>query len=229
MSVRNYHYSPRNNPEEGSSQLFAAEAWNHAQTAILFGAFSQLKLVFIWREANDTCFFSKLVFCFARFSCCPVAGFQSKPYQGDKCVVHIRVTLHLPIFRPNQFTSGGHFCMYLSNHPSFPSCCVVCFCFLPYFISTTYSCTCLLSVTRLVMNEDSELPFSIRVQKMSTYTDNYKWQNHTSPKDREIPWHDNGCQATLEGTCQEKTWRAGTKIQENVLAHGKKIGPVDTQ
>ena len=28
---------------------------------------------------------------------------------------------------------------------------------------------------------------------------------------------------------QEKTRRAWTKIQENVLAHGKKIGPVDTQ
>ena len=33
----------------------------------------------------------------------------------------------------------------------------------------------------------------------------------------------------LEGTCQEKTRRAWTKIQENVLAHGKKIHPVDTQ
>ena len=38
-----------------------------------------------------------------------------------------------------------------------------------------------------------------------------------------------GCQTALEGTCQEKPRRAGTKIQENVLAHGKKIGPVDTQ
>jgi hypothetical protein len=38
-----------------------------------------------------------------------------------------------------------------------------------------------------------------------------------------------GCQAALEGTCQEKMQRAWTKIQENVMAHGKKIGPVDTQ
>jgi hypothetical protein len=64
---------------------------------------------------------------------------------------------------------------------------------------------------------------------MSTYTDNYKWQSHTSLKHSEIPWHDAGCQTALEGTCQEKTRRAGTKIKENVLAHGKKIGPVDTQ
>jgi hypothetical protein len=34
---------------------------------------------------------------------------------------------------------------------------------------------------------------------------------------------------TLEGTCQEKTLRTCTKRQENVLAHGKKTGPVDTQ
>jgi hypothetical protein len=32
-----------------------------------------------------------------------------------------------------------------------------------------------------------------------------------------------------EGTCQGKTRRAWTKVQENVLPHGKKIGPVDTQ
>ena len=51
----------------------------------------------------------------------------------------------------------------------------------------------------------------------------------TSPKHIEIPWQDAGCQATLEGTCQEKIQRARTKIQENVLAHGKKIGPVDAQ
>jgi hypothetical protein len=36
-------------------------------------------------------------------------------------------------------------------------------------------------------------------------------------------------QVALEGTCQEKTRKAWTKIKENVLAHGKKIGPVDTQ
>jgi len=41
--------------------------------------------------------------------------------------------------------------------------------------------------------------------------------------------HDAGCQVALEGTCQEKTRRASIKIKENVLAHGKKIGPVDTQ
>jgi len=28
-SVRNCHYSLRNNPEEHSSHPFAAEAWNH--------------------------------------------------------------------------------------------------------------------------------------------------------------------------------------------------------
>jgi len=28
---------------------------------------------------------------------------------------------------------------------------------------------------------------------------------------------------------KKKTRRAGTKIQENALAHGKEIGPVDTQ
>jgi hypothetical protein len=31
------------------------------------------------------------------------------------------------------------------------------------------------------------------------------------------------------GTCQENTRTAWTKVQENVLAHGKKIGPVYTQ
>jgi hypothetical protein len=40
---------------------------------------------------------------------------------------------------------------------------------------------------------------------------------------------DAGCPAALESTYQEKTGRAWTKIKENVLAHGKKIGPVDTQ
>jgi len=35
---------------------------------------------------------------------------------------------------------------------------------------------------------------------MSTYTDNYKWQNHTSLKHSEIPWHDAGCQTALEAT-----------------------------
>jgi len=64
---------------------------------------------------------------------------------------------------------------------------------------------------------------------MSTYTDNYKWQRHTSVNHSAIPWRDAGCQAALKGTCQEKTRRAWTKIQENVLAHGKKNGPVDTQ
>jgi hypothetical protein len=38
-----------------------------------------------------------------------------------------------------------------------------------------------------------------------------------------------GCHAALEGTCQEKTRRASTKIKEILLAHGKKIGPVDIQ
>ena len=67
------------------------------------------------------------------------------------CRSHKSDILHLPIFRPNQFTSDGHFSVYLSIHPSFPSCCVVCFCFLPYFISTTHSFTCLLSLNRLAM------------------------------------------------------------------------------
>jgi hypothetical protein len=51
----------------------------------------------------------------------------------------------------------------------------------------------------------------------------------TCLKHGEISWLDARYQAALEGTCQEKTPRAWTKIQENVLAHGKKIGPVDTQ
>ena len=41
-------------------------------------------------------------------------------------------------------------------------------------------------------------------QKMSTCTNNYKWQSHTSLKHSEISWHDTGCQAALEGTRQEK-------------------------
>ena len=45
----------------------------------------------------------------------------------------------------------------------------------------------------------------------------------------EIPCHDAGCQAALEDTCQEKTRTAWTKIQKNVLVHGKKIGLIDTQ
>jgi len=63
---------------------------------------------------------------------------------------------------------------------------------------------------------------------MSSYTDDYKRQSHTSLKHSEIPWLDAGCQAALEGTRQEKTRRDWAIIQENVLAHGK-IGPVDKQ
>ena len=37
------------------------------------------------------------------------------------------------------------------------------------------------------------------------------------------------CQAALRDTCQEKTPTAWTKIKGNVLAHRKKIGPVETQ
>ena len=40
---------------------------------------------------------------------------------------------------------------------------------------------------------------------------------------------DAGCQAALESTCQEKTRRAWPKIQENILAYEKQIGPVDKQ
>jgi len=40
------------------------------------------------------------------------------------------------------------------------------------------------------------------------YTGNYEWQNHTSLPHREVLWHDTGCQAALEGPCQEKTRRA---------------------
>ena len=54
-------------------------------------------------------------------------------------------------------------------------------------------------------------------------------KNYTLLKHSEIPWHDAVCQAALEGTCQEKKRAAWTKIQENVLAHGKKIGLVCTQ
>ena len=35
-----------------------------------------------------------------------------------------------------------------------------------------------------------------------------------SVRHSEIPWHGAGCQATLEGTCQEKIQRSWTKIQE---------------
>ena len=44
-----------------------------------------------------------------------------------------------------------------------------------------------------------------------------------------LPWHDAGCHAALEGTCQEKTRRSWTKIQANLLSQGKRLGPVDTQ
>jgi hypothetical protein len=44
-----------------------------------------------------------------------------------------------------------------------------------------------------------------------------------------LHWHDVGCQAALEGACQENMRIAWTKIKENVFAHGKKIDPVDTQ
>ena len=43
-----------------------------------------------------------------------------------------------------------------------------------------------------------------------------------------LPWHDAGCHAALEGTCQEKTRRSWTKIQENVFAHGKIADAVQT-
>ena len=64
--------------------------------------------------------------------------------------------------------------------------------------------------------------------KMSSYTDDYKWQIQTSLKHSEIPWRGAGCQAALEGTRQEKTRRPWATIQEKVLADVK-IGPVDTQ
>jgi hypothetical protein len=35
---------------------------------------------------------------------------------------------------------------------------------------------------------------------MSTYTGNYKWQNHNSLKQSEIPRQDAGCQVALEET-----------------------------
>ena len=54
-------------------------------------------------------------------------------------------------------------------------------------------------------------------------------KSYTSLKHSEIPWADAGCQAALEGTCQEKPRRSWTKIEESVLARGRKIGPVDTQ
>ena len=53
-------------------------------------------------------------------------------------------------------------------------------------------------------------------QKISTYSDNYEWQSCPSLKHNKVPWHVAGCQAALEGTCQEKTRRAWTKIQGNV-------------
>jgi len=49
---------------------------------------------------------------------------------------------------------------------------------------------------------------------MSTYTENYRLQSHTFLKYSEIPWHDAGCQVALEGTCQEKTRSAWTKIKK---------------
>jgi hypothetical protein len=66
-------------------------------------------------------------------------------------------------------------------------------------------------------------------QKVSISTDKYDWQNHTSFPNGEVTWHDAGCQAVLEVTCQEKTRRTRTKIQTNVLASGKKIGPDNAQ
>ena len=57
---------------------------------------------------------------------------------------------------------------------------------------------------------------------MSPYTDNYKWQSHTSLKHNEIPWHDAGCQAAPEGARQEKMCRAWTKINKKYWLMGRK-------
>jgi len=53
-------------------------------------------------------------------------------------------------------------------------------------------------------------------------TMNSRKVSRAAPDQPEIPQYSNF-------TCQEKTRRTATKIQENELAHGKKIGPVDTQ
>ena len=66
--------------------------------------------------------------------------------------------------------------------------------------------------------------------RMTSYSLRYKHIPITiNSKYSEIPWGDAGCQAALEGTCQEKTRRDWTKTQENILAHGKKICSVGTQ
>jgi hypothetical protein len=70
-SVRNYHYSRRNDPEERSSQLFRGGSLKSRIYRNLLRAFSQFRVILIWCETNNTRFFSKLVFCLARFSCCP--------------------------------------------------------------------------------------------------------------------------------------------------------------
>jgi len=51
-------------------------------------------------------------------------------------------------------------------------------------------------------------------QKMSTYTDNYKWRSHTSIKHGEISWQDAGCQSALKGTCQKKREELGLKYKK---------------
>ena len=49
-------------------------------------------------------------------------------------------------------------------------------------------------------------------------------------KHSEIPWHDTGRQAALEGASpKKKSEELGLKYKKNVLAHGKNISPVDTQ
>jgi hypothetical protein len=69
--------------------------------------------------------------------------------------------------------------------------------------------------------------------KMSTYTDNYKWQSHTSLKHNEILWLDAGCQVALEDTCQvaledtceKKTRRAWAIIQEKCIGSWEEDRP----
>jgi hypothetical protein len=57
---------------------------------------------------------------------------------------------------------------------------------------------------------------------VSSFTDTNEWQNHTSFPNREMPWHDAGCQIALECACQENREELGLKYKGMYWLMGKR-------
>jgi len=67
-----------------------------------------------------------------------------------------------------------------------------------------------------------KLIIHFHLQKLSSYTGHYEWQTHTALPNREMPWHDVGCQTALEGACQEKRDEPGLKYKHMYWHMGRR-------